>query len=279
MLLAILLLTLIYPFSHQSPLTDAVSDGNYKVAQHLLAEKSSNLEELDENGNTALNIAIFNSNLPIVRDLLLYQANANYRPPSASPPIAIAAFNGNREIVKLLIGFNAVINYEDSDGFSPVLIAATNGHSKVVQLLLEHRAEVDRCTNRGNTALIMAARGAYPAVINLLIQHGANVNRANKDGNTPILSLVSRADVPFAWFRESVKLLVEARADLNVKNFNGHNIIHLLKLNPHYEMMVPHLPGCSDDSMAPGQGNFDPDEAMFDTMYILEYISALPDCT
>ena len=67
-------------------------------------------------------------------------------------------------------------------GWAPLHYAATNGHLEVMALLLEHHAFIDAQSPNGTTPLMMAAMYGSPQAVKLLLDAGADVNLKNQLG-------------------------------------------------------------------------------------------------
>ena len=89
-------------------------------------------------------------------------------------------------------------------GWTPLHYAATKGHLKMMDLLLEHYAFIDAQAPNGNTPLMMAAFYSTPEAVKLLIEAGADVNMRNSASKTA-LDLAQAAN-----HRNSADLIIEA---------------------------------------------------------------------
>lgn len=122
------------------------------------------------------------------------------------------------EIGKLLIAAGADVNVDDGHGATPLYNSAA-GKSDLMLLLVEHGARVNSKTGiyidgpGDKTPLHLAIHS--PDNLAILIHEGAELNAVDTDGNTA-LHLGVQADK-----LASVKLLLEAGADRNIKNKKG----------------------------------------------------------
>jgi ankyrin repeat protein len=91
------------PHSHPELMFMACRAGDLSTVQKiLLSNIPTDLELVDENGETALIIAIKNSHLSIVEDLLLFNADL-MRKINGKTALQVAAGQGNQEIYNLLL--------------------------------------------------------------------------------------------------------------------------------------------------------------------------------
>lgn len=129
-------------------------------------------------------------------------------------PLKIAIENGNYEIVKLLIERGAKVNGV-KDSFSPLHTASkfsnNNNSIKIIELLLLKGANVNHIFNDhhptqtvNNTTPIFWAMG-NPETVKLLINANADINIRDVDGRTLLFYAVDEQDV------ESVKLLLDSK--------------------------------------------------------------------
>jgi len=89
-------------------------------------------------------------------------------------------------------------------GWTPLHYAATKGHLKMMDLLLEHYAFIDAQAPNGNTPLMMAAFYSTPEAVKLLIEAGADLNLRNSAGKAA-LDLAQMSN-----HRNSADLIIEA---------------------------------------------------------------------
>ncbi len=189
--------------------------------------------------DTPLTLAISKGHTEIVKLLLEYGADADYRTSEYyDTPLMLAARKGRTEIVKLLLEYGADINESKllNSGKSALIVAADYGFTDIVEILLENGADPDvldaeksscavsigvrvlispdrtheRAIN-GWSALMYAAWAGDAEMVGLLINAGADVNiRAKHSKDETALMVASEAGHP-----EIVELLIDAGADVN----------------------------------------------------------------
>ncbi|USX24299.1 ankyrin repeat domain-containing protein [Oxalobacteraceae bacterium OTU3CINTB1] len=109
-----------------------------KVATVLMDQPGIDLEAKAPNGNTALMMAAFRQNKPVVLDMIKRGAHVNQKGWTA---LHYAAAAGSVEITNILLEQHAYIDAESPSGMTPLMMAAREGAEQVVALLLERGAD------------------------------------------------------------------------------------------------------------------------------------------
>jgi len=111
------------------------SSGNLNVVKQLLEAKTD--PNSGDRFHSALTIAIEEDRLDVVKELVQYKANVNYKKPiSHESPLLIACSFGNIDVVKHLIEHGAHVHYSCSSQQNAIMIASKNGHDDIVKFLI-----------------------------------------------------------------------------------------------------------------------------------------------
>ena len=172
-------------------LTRAIKYGVTDQVEYLLS-KSKNIDALDNNGDTALALAIKENNVNLVKMIINKGANIN------------------------IISF--INNY--SDEYSPLMIASKNGNKEIVNLLIKNGANVNLLNSSSMSALMTTTYDRHLItpeqieVMKILIDAGANPNLSIIENETT-LDRVWGNDI-------ASKLLINNGADVNgIEIFSG----------------------------------------------------------
>lgn len=220
----------------------------------------------DADGFNALHIASWKGNLEFVKQLLPEGGSRNENcgskgstlchDSSATPRDTGTATEPASQIAIVRTPTIEYIDVTDDEGNTPLMLASQQGHNQVVEFLLQKDANPNHQNQDGDGALHEAVAGQHVEAVKLLISAGANVNMRNKTLFTPLHQSVwgnscphivqilldagakweKRIDFPLTpmhlaahhGFAESMKTLLEAKADPNVKGgLSGRTPLHL----------------------------------------------------
>ncbi|CAL1532320.1 unnamed protein product, partial [Lymnaea stagnalis] len=90
--------------------------------------------------------------------------------------IQVAAANGNEQVVRLLIMRGAGLDKSNIFGWTPLLQASRYGHTNIVALLHQHQADIHTKTRYGTSAMMLAAKGGHLQTLKFLIESGVDMN-------------------------------------------------------------------------------------------------------
>ena len=100
--------------------------------------------------------------------------------------------------------------------FNDVSVLCENDQANILHAVLKQHPSLVKITNiNGRTLLHHAAESGSWGCVDALIGHGADVNAVDNTGETPLHRAMSRRRL------EASKVLLEAGADPNIKNFHG----------------------------------------------------------
>ena len=144
-------------------------------------------------------------------------------------PLFGAIEHGDPEIVRLLVNTGAEVNAAAGFGGSTALHeAVAQGNSEIVQILVEAGADIEAEGFMDQTPLSLAAEEGVTEIMQILLGQGAdNGTQEGEDKQAPaigseaLFNVIEKGDV------ETVRLLVEAGADVNAaEGFGGNTPLH-----------------------------------------------------
>jgi len=178
-----------------------------------LIRRGSNVNFIDNTGNTALVYAIQKKSLSLVNILIKNDANINYLIPSKNLTILMYAIELKElNIIQRLIEYGIDINYKNTDGYTAFEKASEKDKIEIfeylvkydinnftseminsmiskerldlIKILLDHNFDINLKDDNDDTPLVYAIRNRKVDIAVYLIMNGANINNKNKQGET-----------------------------------------------------------------------------------------------
>lgn len=146
---------------------EAARKGDTACIQAFIRTDPERINSSNEDGFTALILAVYHNQLTAVAFLLQQKANVNADSPEGTALLA-ACYKGNKEIAELLIQYNAEVNATNPFGTSALMYAAQSGNFELVSLLLKYGAKKELKEKSGKTALDYAKLNRSEKLITLL---------------------------------------------------------------------------------------------------------------
>ncbi|XP_041109527.1 kinase D-interacting substrate of 220 kDa-like isoform X5 [Polyodon spathula] len=215
----------------QTPLMLAAEQGNLEIVQELL-KKGANINLEDTDNWTALISASKEGHIDVVKELLRNNANLEHRDSGGWTALMWAAYKGRTEVTKMLLekGSNPNITGQQYSVY-PIIWAAGRGHAEIVHLLLEHGAKVNCSDKYGTTPLIWAARkGHYDSVMHLL-ENGADVDQEGANSMTALIVAVK------SGYTDMVKELLKRNPNVNMTDKDGNTALMIAAKEGHTEIV------------------------------------------
>ncbi|KAJ6668981.1 hypothetical protein lerEdw1_007790 [Lerista edwardsae] len=161
----------------------------------------------------------------LVDVLLENGSDVNQKNSSGKDSLMIACFAGHLDIVKLLRCKGASWTAKDLGGCTAMHWAADGGYRDVIEWMIDDGCEVDtRDIGLEWTPLMrLCAMTGKVDVATLLIDAGADVNVKDKDGKTPLMV------ASLNNHENLVALLLERGADVDIKNEFGKGALEMAR--------------------------------------------------
>ncbi|MBL9118313.1 MAG: ankyrin repeat domain-containing protein [Phycisphaerae bacterium] len=215
------------PSQPMDPVIQAVRANDLQTLPLLLADgKDPNVADPVSGGRTALHWAVKEGRKEMIPLLLQAKANLEAKDRVGKTPLTLAAEGKDIEIVKLLVEKGADVNARDQIGGSPVLWASGLGSPDVVKYLIQHKADVNVIDVNGLSPLLWSASIGSPEAVTALLSAGAKVDVQDKmSGDTALMRAARTGKF------ESMKAILDAKADVNAKNNLGHTPFMFASMN------------------------------------------------
>lgn len=196
----------------------AVDENPEQVGQ--LIKNGEDVNAMDEDGRTALHLAVEANHYGLAKMLLENGAKVNVKEHSMEGcyrglgwyPLHLALRNENRDIVNLLIEHGADVNAVRTDDWTPIFTAAYHGQPDVVSLLIAKGAKINR--QNGEPLRVAISQGKIEAA-RILIRNGALVNSSRPNGKTALHVAAALGDLA------EVKLLLNSKAKADLRDKEG----------------------------------------------------------
>ncbi|KAJ1710162.1 nucleoside phosphorylase domain-containing protein [Aspergillus flavus] len=205
----------------------ATSFGYDKGVRSLL--KHGAVDSADARGMTSLHRAASSGHLGILQLLLEIGSDANSKDDNGRTALHLAVCNNEGGATKRLVAHHQTNSHAtDNEGLTALHYASKKGHyQSIVALSLapEFSSLVRLPTLDGVTALHLAVQGCFSTLVQFLLKHGADPNDADIDGWTALHYVASRDD--YEMF-EITWLLGEYGADPGLVDNMGFTPLDML---------------------------------------------------
>ena len=178
------------PGSADAALIEAARRGDTPEVRRLL-EQGAAVTARDPEGATALVAAAYGNHLDAARALVAAGADVNAKDRTEQSAFLIATSESYLDLLDLTLAAGADVAAKDSYNGTGLIRAAERGHSEVVRRLLATPIEVDHVNRLGWTALLEAivlgtGGPGHTETVRLLVDAGADVNLPDGNGVTPL---------------------------------------------------------------------------------------------
>lgn len=194
-------------------LGQALSKNSYSIAAMVLNSPARRTEKNSAEDFEALfEQAVVQRQSRWVEVLLSSGRDVNRPLVSGKTALEVAVTDGGLEMVKVLLNHNAEADAEPTDGAgSRVLpMAVESGFAEIVALLLASKADVHSWVSGPGAVLLTAIDRKDTETVDRLLQHGADVN-VEVDGRTPLQTAAKQGNITL------VQLLLTHNCEVNSK--------------------------------------------------------------
>ncbi|KAM4601536.1 B-cell lymphoma 3 protein homolog isoform 2-T2 [Polymixia lowei] len=121
---------------------------------------------------------------------------------------------------------SAHLEIRNFEGLSPLHLAVQGGHKDLARMLLDAGADINAMDIKsGQSPLMHAVESNNVDLVHFLIESGSNVNGQSYSGNTALHGACGRGQV------DTVRLLLKSGADCSLKNYHNDTPVMVAKNN------------------------------------------------
>lgn len=267
-LAALVGLSLLAAGGSETRLLDAVKSGDRQAVRALL-KNHAGVNDPEADGTTPLAWAVRADDLEMTRLLLSAGANPNLGNRNGVLPLSLAATNRNAEMTETLLKAGADPKATLPGGQTVLMTAARTGNPEIVKTLLARGIDVNaRETTYGETALMWAASENHADAVRVLLEHHAEIDarsnaleypkdRFGLEGVITVLPHGHWTALMYAARQGSLgaaRVLVEAGAQLNLKDPDGTTALVLALINGHFDTAALLAEHGADPNLADAAG-------------------------
>jgi ankyrin repeat protein len=194
-----------------TPLLQATKNNDNVAVQWLLQNGAALGIDVKDRayGFTSLMWAAWHDNAQVTQMLLAAKADIESRSNDGGTPLAQAAYHDSITSARILVDANAVLEAKANNGFTPLMWATSKKASRTFQLLIAAKANIDATDMDGQTSMELAMQNDQAQAAKMLITANANLAAKGSFGDT-LLTLAAREG-----HEENITFLLSAKADPN----------------------------------------------------------------
>ena len=184
--------------------------------------RSTNVNEVDSRGRTALFWAAKRGDFSATFSLLKSGADVNKSTPNEFSPLAAAIESRNQPCIRAILEYSPDTTNFSGQGHLPIHLSCYFGSEiDIVESLLDRGVNINAISAlTRNTPLMFAAQESHLRIIEYLISRDANLNLINQDGETALLIATCHS------CSEVIRLLLQNGADYITRSKAGENLLH-----------------------------------------------------
>lgn len=205
-----------------TPLHHAARCENPIIAA-LLLDTKVDINAVNAEGHTALDIACANANWPLVEFLLDHRAATDVADSIPALFCAAGITEDDPTGVRLLLKHRAKVDATAPLGRTALMTAALAGHARIADALVAAGAAVDLADQRGTTALMEAARAGAVAVIHVLAKRKVAIDLLDANGRSALMHACQSRQAG----ADAVRALLALGADRSFATPQGQRAVDL----------------------------------------------------
>jgi ankyrin repeat protein len=207
----------IHSFDNQKKWTALHAAYDSPETVHILLEQGADINRLSEQGNTPLDLAIWN-NFPKVIETMLKESKNKPDLSLTSTHVALwsAVDRGYSEVVSLMLEAGADVNFIDEDNMPLASTAMWLSDDVMIRTILEYCPDLSMKDNNGDTALHYIGNKTPDTSVRLVVNAGGKLDTFNNDKATPLICAIRKQNMDAFTYLLTKKLVVDT---LNITAF------------------------------------------------------------
>ncbi|XP_065910853.1 uncharacterized protein [Dysidea avara] len=199
----------------------ALHGGCTEVASDLLNTGSIDINVVNKNGRSALNIALRDGTEELAGALITAGADIKISDNDGDTMLICAALGGCTEVASDLLNTGSIdINAVNEDGWSALSIALRWRHEELAGALITAGADIKITDNDGDTMLMCAVLEGCTEVASDLLNTGSiDINAVNEDGWSALSIALHKGN------EELAGALITAGADIKITDNDGDTML------------------------------------------------------
>jgi ankyrin repeat protein len=176
---------------YQQPLIRAVQ-AEYTDQVASLLRRGADVNQAEDDGTTALHVAVLREREDIIETLLKAGANPNAVNDRGENVLFLVHNDDDNDLIEFVLKIGANIDQADVAGKTPLIRFAQWDEDDRLQFFVDAGADLNAQDRDGNTALMVAAAKGNDSAVKVLLQAGADPGLKNAAGKTALdLALAS----------------------------------------------------------------------------------------
>ena len=195
--------------------------GDSKETLQAIINLGADVDTTNKHGVTALMIACSKGNIDIINILLNAGADHNITDTTGASWIHYAVDGGNKETLQAIINLDADINASNNESVTALMFTCRKGNTDIINVLLNAGADPNIADMNGKTWVHHAVTSdCSKEIVQSVIDLGADVNTTNNRNVTALMEACKEGNL------DTIKTLLNAGADPNIADIDGHTWIH-----------------------------------------------------
>ena len=222
----ILVLLVVISFNSIGNELNKAIEAGLRTKVGMLLEKNIDINEVDENDQTAINVAILKKD-EIIFDLILNENpdinKTNFKGQTA---LQLAIENSFSYGIKKLIDKNPDLEIKDIEGRTALVYAIRKNNRNLIETLIKKGSNINCIDKYSNTILhILVKTDDNVELVKYFINKGIDINNVNLDKKTALhISIENKAN-------NISELLINSNININLFDNNGQTPLHLAIIN------------------------------------------------